>query len=340
MNRWRAGARAGWTSALRGHGTSRSRVVVRYGWTSALRGPARAGREWWSVADRLRHPRLRPEPVASGGPLRIDFGTPRLRPEPVASGGPLRIDFGTPRLRPEPVARVGPSRIDFSAQRPRPEPVAGGGSRIGRAILVGVILGLLGIGGVVALGLPPTTVIGLPSPAPSTDALPSGPCSSQNTESTPCASIAPVESTAAPADSAAPPSAGVTPIPRATATAQPRQTARPTPGPSPKATVIFKISPTTIFGTCKAGLASFVIQLDNTKSTVAVKWSVSFLAGAYAGDWGVAKPSNGQAAAGQSSTVTITPHDLCAAIKERTDFTLDVLYAATGKSPVSYDVVP
>ncbi len=281
-----------------------------------------------------------PEPV--GPPVRADFDAPvaqQQRPvrSPVPTGTPRRVDFDAPvaqQQRPvrSPVPTGSPRRADFEYVPTPPGAETNGGSWVPRLALVGGILTLALIGGAVGLagGLPAGFHPQLGGAAPSLGPSPveSAPFSTEAQTGTPAPTGAPAKTTQ--------PTARVKPTP----TVGTKPTSKPTGAPSQKPFVSFLVSPPNVFGACKSGLTAFDLTLDNTKSNVAVSWSIAFDASAYPTDWGSATPAKGVVAAGQSATVAITPQDLCSAIKSQTDFTLEVLYAASGKSSVTYTVVP
>jgi hypothetical protein len=281
-----------------------------------------------------------PEPT--GPPIRVDFDAPvaqQQRPvrSPVPTGAPRRVDFDAPlaqQQRPvrRPVPTGAPRRVDFEYVAAGSEPGSDGGPWIPRLALVGGILAVVligsavGLAGGLAVGSHPQVGAGVPSPTAS--ATGSAPSATLASPDAPKTTGAPIKT--------AQPTAGV----KATATPVLKQTPKPTAVPTQKPVVAFLVSPSSAFGACKSGLTAFDLTLDNSKSNVAVSWSVAFGSSAYPTDWGSAKPSKGVVPAGQSATVSITPQDLCSAIKSQTDFTLEVLYASSGKAAVTYTVVP
>jgi hypothetical protein len=232
-------------------------------------------------------------------------------------------------------------RFDFDVARTRPSGAPGAGLAT-RFVLLGVLLGVLLLGGIVLTGLGKSAAVPGTTVCPSTS---SGLCGASPTAIAtllvPATLLASAPSfgppiTATPT-SLPKPTAAPTAAPAPTATARPKVTARPTA--SPKPTIAFVLTPAQVNGSCKAGLAPFQLKLDNTKSNVAVGWSVAFAASSYPGPWGSAKPASGQVPAGQSATVMITPADLCSSIKGQTDFTLTVKYGA-GSASATYTVTP
>jgi hypothetical protein len=269
---------------------------------------------------------------AAGAPLRIDFAGGL----PAVPGGPLRADFAGAL----PAAPSGPLRIDFAEKVASPKRAA---PLLTRVVLIGVVLFLLSLGGVVSGNL-----LNSKSELPPLQATPAiGP--TQTVGSVPALTAAPTKSGAPGASAAA--SAGTPPpsVPRPTPTSRSKATPPPTPGPkvtppptaAPKPVIDFVLTPNLVAGSCKAGLTSFQLKLDNTKSNVAVSWSLAFDPSPYPnGDWGTSKPTSGQVVAGQSATVVVTPAtDLCSSIKTQTDFTLTVKDTG-GSASITYQVSP
>ncbi|GEM_PF-6886014 len=261
-------------------------------------------------------------PRAGTGPGGLVVGVPGV-------GGSGRATKGSPD---RPRKGVVPLPLPGPLPAPPPPPSTLFGPRtIGVLIGLLVILLLVGGGFVLLSGQPSSTfgalpsngLVGVGSPAATTV----GPASPGTTA---VATQPPVAPTALPKST--PTSGPAKPTPKPTAKPQP--TSRPT-------IIAFIVSPTKVAGDCKSGLTAFPMKLNNSGSNVALNWSVTFAANPdVKGDWGTAKPSSGQVAAGAVTTVSITPQNLCPSLKTQTSFTLDVNAGKGGTTAVTYTVTP
>jgi hypothetical protein len=103
-----------------------------------------------------------------------------------------------------------------------------------------------------------------------------------------------------------------TATPQPTATSTPRATATARPAPSPTPTIALAITTgANVNQQCPfdATLTSYPLILDNTRSTIAVRWSVTFDNDPMGNPWATTHPLSGSVPAGQRQSLTITPAD-------------------------------
>lgn len=133
-----------------------------------------------------------------------------------------------------------------------------------------------------------------------------------------------------------------TPVPTSIPTSPP--TPSPTPVVKPSATpppvIAFIVYPKGVGASCKDGLTSFVLTIDNSGSARPIDWGIVFESSPYPGDWGTASVGESTIAARDVTKTEITPGDLCAYIKETTDFTLLVQNSSGDAIYVTYSVSP
>lgn len=265
--------------------------------------------------------------------MRIDFaGT-----VPVA-GDPLRVDFAGTLPVPG-----GPMRIDFAANAPAPQRA---NPLLTRVVLIAVLLLFLSVAGVVSANFINSKALIPPASTPPTNSAPqsfgptSGSTKSADSTAGAGASSFPASTPTPLATQGPKPTLGPIsgPKPTLAPTGKPKSTLSPTPTAQP--VIDFVVTPTLVSASCKAGLTSFQISLDNKKSNASVSWQVTFDQSAYPTDWGTSKPATGTLDAGQSATATIYPAtDLCSYIKTLTDFTVTVKDTA-GSTLITYEVSP
>jgi hypothetical protein len=103
-----------------------------------------------------------------------------------------------------------------------------------------------------------------------------------------------------------------------TATIIPKATSTKSPAPSPTPTIALALTTgANVSQQCPpfaATLTSYPLILDNTRSTVAVSWSMTFDNDPMGNPWATTNPLTGSVPAGQRQSLTITPADppLCA----------------------------